>query len=162
MSAPRVGITLRNCRVPVLVVLCEIAAVAQSSRSAEDIPRIVRETSPSVVTVVLRDRQLKDGQNLNFAIPAAYVGPLPSDGPVKLLSEISSTAQENKPSAVDIGLVGSYTGVWQSGRFSVSGAAAMTVRVDGNAVAAEIFLTGNGSITNGERPSSGSRKASKP
>ena len=70
--------------------------------------------------MVLRDRQLKDGQNL----PAAYVGPLLSDGPVKLLSEISSTAQENKPSAADIGLAGSYTGVWQSGRFSVSGAAA--------------------------------------
>jgi hypothetical protein len=39
-------------------------------------------------------------------------------------------------------MAGSYTGVWQSGKFGVSGAATMTVRLSRSDVTAEIFLTG--------------------
>jgi S1-C subfamily serine protease len=89
--------------------------------------------------------QLTEGQNLNFAIPVSYVQPLLTDGPTKLLSEVGGATHDNKP-GTEAGLAGSYTGVWQSSRFSVSGAAVMTIRMDGNTVTADIFLTG-GEIT---------------
>lgn len=89
--------------------------------------------------------QLADGQNLNFAVPSAYVRPLLAGGPTKPLGDVANGSHESKASG-ETSLAGSYTGVWQSSKFAVSGAAAMTVRVEGNVVTAEIFLTG-GEVT---------------
>jgi hypothetical protein len=87
--------------------------------------------------------QLAGGQNLNFAIPVTYVRPLLTDGPIHPLQDFRD---KEEPLHSDANLSGSYTGVWQSNQFSVSGAATMTIRVDGLAVTAQVFLTG-GEIT---------------
>ena len=73
-----------------------------------------------------------------------YVRELIRNGSLKSLREIAGN-QGNKTNN-EAGLVGTYTGVWQSQAFAVSGAATMTIRMDGNAVTASIFLTG-GEVT---------------
>jgi len=90
--------------------------------------------------------QLVSGQNLNFAIPAAYVQPLLSEGPLKSLASINSTASIDSPKPQEYSPTGSYAGTWQSDRFTVSGAAQMTVSVSGDTASASVFLTG-GEVT---------------
>lgn len=85
--------------------------------------------------------QLKDGQNLNFAIPVDYARPLLVDGPIRPFPQVSNKTAESTP-PLEPSLSGTYTGVWQSSRFNVSGAAEMTVRLNGVSVTADIFLTG--------------------
>ena len=85
--------------------------------------------------------QLVGGQNLNFAIPAAYIRPLLADGSTKSLAETNSLPRDDrtKPEPAP---TGSYTGAWQSSKFSVSGAATMTIRIADDIATADIFLTG--------------------
>jgi hypothetical protein len=90
--------------------------------------------------------QLVGGQNLNFAIPIAYLRSLLTDEPMKSLATINAGASDNNLKAEEIALAGSYTGHWQSSKFSVSGAAQMTIRIAGGIASAEIFLTG-GEVT---------------
>ncbi len=85
--------------------------------------------------------QLVGGQNLNFAIPIAYVQPLFVDGPTKSFAEINKSSPVDHATS-DVAPTGSYTGVWQSSEFSVSGAASMTIRIADKEATAEIFLTG--------------------
>jgi len=85
--------------------------------------------------------QLVGGQNLNFAIPIVYIQPLLNDGPTKSLAEINLSTP-NDPPRPEPAPTGSYTGVWQSSKFNVSGAASMTIRIADNIATAEIFLTG--------------------
>jgi S1-C subfamily serine protease len=89
--------------------------------------------------------QLVAGQNLNFAIPITYVRPLLEGGATKSLAEINLPPPDDGPRP-EIAPTGSYTGMWQSGKFSASGAASMTIRITGNVASAEIFLTG-GEVT---------------
>ena len=90
--------------------------------------------------------QLVGGQNLNFAIPIAYLRSLPANESMKSLAAINASASDNNRKADEIAPAGSYTGVWQSSKFSVSGAAQMTIRIAEAAASAEIFLTG-GQVT---------------
>jgi hypothetical protein len=85
--------------------------------------------------------QLVGGQNLNFAVPIAYVLPLLADGPTSSIVATNKPLADEppKPEAVPSG---SYTGMWQSSKFGVSGAAAMTIRIVENVASADIFLTG--------------------
>jgi S1-C subfamily serine protease len=85
--------------------------------------------------------QLVGGQNLNFAIPIVYVRPLLADGPAKSLAEINSSPPDDRAKQ-EPAPTGSYTGVWQSSKFSVTGAASMTIRIADDIATAEIFLTG--------------------
>jgi S1-C subfamily serine protease len=89
--------------------------------------------------------QITDGQNLNFAIPVSYLRPLLKDGPITPLGAISVVTAQPKETPEPT-IVGSYTGVWQSTKFPVSGAATMKVALNGSAMTASIFLTG-GEIT---------------
>jgi hypothetical protein len=90
--------------------------------------------------------QLVDGQNLNFAIPIAYVRSLLIDGPAKSLATVNSPAPGDHSKAEENAPTGSYTGVWKSGRFAVSGAAQLTIKIVEGTAHAEIFLTG-GEVT---------------
>lgn len=92
--------------------------------------------------------QLVGGQNLNFAIPIAYVRPLLTDGPTKSLAAINAPAPDDHPKAETLPS-GSYTGMWQSSRFAVSGAAQLTIRIAEGTANAEIFLTG-GEVTSAD------------
>ena len=85
--------------------------------------------------------QLVGGQNLNFAIPISCVRLLNTEVPLKSLAAISSSADENAKIQESVP-TGSYTGGWQSGTSSVSGAAQMTITVTEGAATAQIFLTG--------------------
>ena len=88
--------------------------------------------------------QLREGQNLNFAVPIDYAGPLLStDAPLKSLTE-SRPSEPPDPTSSDteIAPTGSYTGVWRSDRFAVSGGATITIRIANGAATADIFLTG--------------------
>jgi hypothetical protein len=85
--------------------------------------------------------QIVGGQNLNFAVPINYVQALLTNGPPKSLAVINSTRPDESPKT-EMAPTGSYAGMWQSGRFSVSGAATMTIKVVDNEASAEIFLTG--------------------
>lgn len=89
--------------------------------------------------------QLVEGQNLNFAIPVDYIQSLFHDGSITSLAEINS-ARPNERHGPEIVPTGSYTGMWQSGKFSVSGAATMTIRMTDGMATAQIFLTG-GEVT---------------
>jgi S1-C subfamily serine protease len=89
--------------------------------------------------------QLVVGQNLNFAIPIGYVQSLLHDGPTKALTAINGVLPDDRRETEGVP-TGSYTGKWQSSKFSVSGAASMTIRVADNVATAEIFLTG-GEVT---------------
>jgi hypothetical protein len=86
--------------------------------------------------------QLVGGQNLNFAIPIGYLQSLSTDGPVKSLATINAAAPDDHVKGEESAPTGSYTGLWQSSKFSVSGAAQMTIRIAGDTARAEIFLTG--------------------
>jgi hypothetical protein len=86
--------------------------------------------------------QLVGGQNLNFAIPIAYVRSLLTDGPMKSLATLNAPAPGDHPKGEDGAPTGSYTGLWQSSKFSVTGAAQMTIRIAEGTARAEIFLTG--------------------
>jgi serine protease Do len=90
--------------------------------------------------------QLVGGQNLNFAIPIAYLRSLPTEEPMESLAAINAGTSDNNLKAEEIAPAGSYTGVWQSSKFSVSGAAQMTIRIADGSASAEIFLTG-GQVT---------------
>jgi hypothetical protein len=90
--------------------------------------------------------QLVGGQNLNFAVPIAYVQPLLTEGSIRPLASLIVPLPDEHPKAEDVAPTGSYTGVWQSSRFSVSGAAQMTIRIAGDTADADIFLTG-GEVT---------------
>jgi hypothetical protein len=90
--------------------------------------------------------QLVGGQNLNFAIPIAYLRSLLTDGPTKSLSTINTPAPDDHPKAETLPS-GSYTGVWQSSRFSVSGAAQMTIRIAEGTANADVFLTGGDELS---------------
>jgi S1-C subfamily serine protease len=85
--------------------------------------------------------QLVGGQNLNFAIPITYVRPLLEEGPAKSLADINLPPPDDR-SKTEAAPAGSYTGMWESSRFSVSGGASMTIRIADNIATAEIFLTG--------------------
>jgi hypothetical protein len=89
--------------------------------------------------------QLVGGQNLNFAIPITYVRPLLQGSPMKSVADVNLSASDDRPKP-ETAPTGSYTGMWESGKFSVSGAASMTIRITGNVASAEIFLTG-GEVT---------------
>lgn len=89
--------------------------------------------------------QLIEGQNLNFAIPINYIRSLLHDGPITSVAEINSVRPDERR-VQEVVPTGSYTGMWQSGKFSVSGAATMTIRVTDGMATAEIFLTG-GEVT---------------
>lgn len=86
--------------------------------------------------------QLVGGQNLNFAIPIGYLQSLSTDGPVKSLATINAAAPNDHVKGEESAPTGLYTGLWQSSKFSVSGAAQMTIRIAGDTARAEIFLTG--------------------
>jgi S1-C subfamily serine protease len=95
---------------------------------------------------------IPDGQNLNFAVPISYAAPLLTklDGHLKSFAEAAASAlpESTNAPAREQSVSGSYTGVWQSGRFSATGAATLTIKVspqDGS-VTASIFLTG-GEVT---------------
>lgn len=90
--------------------------------------------------------QLVGGENLNFAIPISYLRSLHTDESMKSLTAINAEAADNNVKAEEIAPAGSYTGVWQSNKFSVSGAAQMTIRIADGTASAEIFLTG-GEVT---------------
>lgn len=90
--------------------------------------------------------QLVDGQNLNFAIPIAYVRSLLTDGPARSLTTVNSPTPDDHSRAEEKAPTGSYTGVWQSGRFAASGAAQLTIKIVEGSANAEIFLTG-GEVT---------------
>ena len=104
-----------------------------------------------------------DGQNLNFAIPIAYVSPLISDAPAKPFQSVPPTVVARKPHRSaprrlprsnllhqqsqrlrfdPSELNGTYTGIWQSTVYAASGAAVMTISTQGKTVHAEIALTG--------------------
>ena len=87
---------------------------------------------------------LVGGQNLNFAIPIGYVRSLIIDGTMKSLVAINTVLPDDQPKFATAS--GSYTGIWQSGKFSVSGAATMTIKVSDEVAMAEVFLTG-GEVT---------------
>lgn len=86
--------------------------------------------------------QLVGGQNLNFAIPIAYLRSLLKDGPTKSLATLNAAAPGDRPKSEASARSGSYTGLWQSSKFSVSGAAQLTIRIAEGTANAEIFLTG--------------------
>jgi len=86
--------------------------------------------------------QLIGGQNLNFAVPIAYLRSLSTEGPIRTLATINAPAPDDHPKAEESAPSGSYTGVWQSRKFSVSGAAQMTIRMAEGTANAQIFLTG--------------------
>jgi S1-C subfamily serine protease len=110
--------------------------------------------------------QMVSGQNLNFAVPVAYVLPLITDSPAKPFPGVPQPVAAKKPApkrplqpptgqpppivktaALDPSeLNGTYTGVWQSTVYAVSGAAVMTISTQGKTVHAEIALTG-GQVT---------------
>ena len=99
-------------------------------------------TSGEVIGVTFA--QLREGQNLNFAVPIDYAGVLLStDAPLKSLTE-SRTCDPSEPISPDpeVAPTGSYTGVWQSSRFAVSGAATITITFASGTATADIFLTG--------------------
>ena len=87
---------------------------------------------------------LVGGQNLNFAIPIGYIRSLIIDGTMKSLAAINAVITDAQAKAATA--TGSYAGIWQSGKFSVSGAATMTIRVSDGVATAEVFLTG-GEVT---------------
>jgi hypothetical protein len=84
------------------------------------------------------------GQNLNFAIPIGYIRSLIIDGSMKSLAAINTVLPDDHTKSATA--TGSYTGIWQSGKFSVSGTATMTIRLSEGVATAEIFLTG-GEVT---------------
>jgi hypothetical protein len=93
--------------------------------------------------------QLVGGQNLNFAIPIAYVRSLLTGGQTVTLASINPpvpAVTDDRVKAQESAPTGSYTGGWQSSRFAVSGAAQMTITVSEGLAHAEIFLTG-GEVT---------------
>ncbi len=85
--------------------------------------------------------QLVGGQNLNFAVPITYIRPLLEGGPTKSLADINLPPPDDAPKA-EAAPAGSYTGMWESSKFSVSGGASMTIRIADSIATAEIFLTG--------------------
>ena len=85
--------------------------------------------------------QLVGGQNLNFAVPVTYIGPLLTDGPTKSLEQINPSAVEDR-SKPEPAPAGSYTGVWESSKFNVSGAATLTIKIAEGTASADVFLTG--------------------
>lgn len=89
--------------------------------------------------------QLVAGQNLNFAVPITYAEPLLTSSSVRPLAEVthSSTSVPKSGSRVGESIAGTYTGVWQSGRFAASGAATMHVTIKGTTITADIFITGS-------------------
>lgn len=89
--------------------------------------------------------QLVGGQNLNFAVPIDYIRSLLNDGPIRSLAAINAILPDER-GETERAPTGSYTGKWQSSKFSVSGAATMTITVAGGETTAEIFLTG-GEVT---------------
>jgi S1-C subfamily serine protease len=93
--------------------------------------------------------QLVGGQNLNFAVPIAYVRPLLTEGSTKSLAAFNAPATpapDDHSKIAETAPTGSYTGVWRSGKFAVSGAAQMTIKIAEGEADAEIFLTG-GEVT---------------
>ena len=90
--------------------------------------------------------QLTGGQNLNFAIPIAYVRALVTDGPIKALTAVSASTLDEHAKVPEITPTGSYTGGWQSGTAQVSGAAQMSINIAEGSAQARIFLTG-GEVT---------------
>jgi S1-C subfamily serine protease len=88
--------------------------------------------------------QLVGGQNLNFAIPATYVRAMLGDSAIKPLTSVNTASVDERPRSDKDGPGGSYTGVWKSGRFGVTGAASLkiTISSDSGSTNAEIFLTG--------------------
>jgi len=92
--------------------------------------------------------QLIGGQNLNFAIPATYVRAMLADSAIKPLASVNTASIDERPKIDKDGASGSYTGVWQSSRFGVTGAASLNITIsnDSGFTNAEIFLTG-GEVT---------------
>jgi S1-C subfamily serine protease len=96
--------------------------------------------------------QLREGQNLNFAVPISYAKPLLSDSGslLRSITEVNASEALNSKNATprEDGIDGSYVGVWQSRKFSASGAATLTIKVSASddSVSAQIFLTG-GEVT---------------
>ncbi len=99
-------------------------------------------TSGEVIGVTFA--QLREGQNLNFAVPIDYASPLIlTNGPLKSLAESrTSAASELTSPDPEVAPAGSYTGVWRSTRFAVSGAATITITIANGTATADIFLTG--------------------
>jgi serine protease Do len=86
--------------------------------------------------------QIVGGQNLNFAIPIAYVRSLLIESAIKSLAAVNTPIHDNFPKIEESTPTGSYTGVWQSSRFGASGAAQMTISIMEGLAHADIFLTG--------------------
>ena len=90
--------------------------------------------------------QISGGQNMNLAIPTAYLTPLLARDSLESISDVNETSKQARVGTSE-DVTGTYTGVWRSGKFDASGAAAMTVTVKGGKVIASIFLTGSQNIT---------------
>ena len=90
--------------------------------------------------------QMVGGQNLNFAIPIAYVRSLLTEGELKSLVSVNIPIRDDHLKIEEIAPTGSYTGVWQSSQYGVSGAAQMTINIQEGIARADIFLTG-GEVT---------------
>ncbi len=84
--------------------------------------------------IAITTARITGGQNLNFGVPIRYAMPLLVDGPVTPLGQSVSGSLAY--------LAGTYLGIWQSNR-GVSGAAAMSVTVEGDTVQAKVALTGS-------------------
>lgn len=78
--------------------------------------------------------QLVGGQNLNFAVPVSYVIPLLANDTLKPLAVVTSARLDD--------IQGTYVGIWQSNQ-GASGAAAMTVEVEGEAIRAKVVVIGS-------------------
>jgi len=84
------------------------------------------------------------GQNLNFAVPADYLAPLLSDASTSPIARSACASAPEEPKRTSLeDLAGTYTGIWRSDRFAASGAAVITVKVDGTRVRAKVALTGS-------------------
>jgi hypothetical protein len=84
-----------------------------------------------------------EGQNINFAVPAKYVGFMLSTEEVKPLGQAESAKREQSGHEDSLDqFIGTYTGMWQS-RYGGSGVAVLNVIADSGNLKARVAITGS-------------------
>ena len=93
---------------------------------------------------------IRDGQNLNLAIPSNYVVPLASDAKSEgaRLAKVTDQPVEASSNNSAEEIEGTYTGTWESRDYDADGSLVMRVKVIGDQVEAEISMTGSDYLKN--------------